>query len=112
MERNNKEKNMLYEWGLKYQDQNVFQKIDLNKESYFKERQKSVVLTEYGFETFPELVNLLDNMWGEDMVLGQIKRVVGVAALKNKPIDRIQKEVGGAAEEKKENILPSYIYNF
>lgn len=116
MERNEKEKNMLYEWGMKNNLRYHFSTIDNKKKSYFIERSESFeedsYIKKYGFETLPELIKELDVLWENDEAMKEIKRVVGVSAIKNKP----SKEVSKGNDVKKgkgtDDKLPTFIYNF
>ena len=118
MNKNEREKKILYEWGLQNKEEYRFNGIDREKESYFVKRDEDVgsYIREYGFETLPELMRELDVLWGEDEVMSRIKRVVSIAALKNKPTKAIQEEVMMDNLDKKsretEDKLPAFIYNF
>lgn len=115
MDRNAREKEMLYEWGMKNTGSYHFQKMDRTKDSYYIKRKGSgeSYIREYTIETLPQIMKELDAMWGADEVMDQIKKVIGVASLKNKP-DKIaaKKEnmTGGKNEAKSK--LPEFIYNF
>lgn len=115
MDKNAREKELLYEWGIKNTEGYDFQKMDKTGDSYFIKRRgnEEQYIREYAVETLPEIVKELDAMWGADEIMGQIKKVIGVAALKNKP-DRVLVEEQNARDGKKEikNKLPEFIYNF
>lgn len=106
MDKNAREKEMLHEWGIKNKGNYDFQKMDKCKDSYFIKREgnEELYIREYTVETLSEMMKELDVMWCTDEIMDQIKKAVGVAALKNKP-DKIP-----AREEK--NKLPEFIYNF
>ena len=114
MEKNEKEKQMLYEWGKKNQSKYSFQKIDKEIDSYFIKRKTDFrevpYIKEYGFETVLELDKELESLWYMDEVLGEMRKVIGVAAIKNKPLVATKE-----SETKKteiQNQLPTFIYNF
>lgn len=105
---------MLYQWARENSGSFFFQEIDTSKESYFVQRDfdvdSSQYIREYTIESLPEFMKELDILWGTDEIMCQIKKTVGVAALKNKPQNR---------EELKEeppiglkNKLSMFIYNF
>lgn len=116
MGKNDKEKQMLYEWaktnGIDYH----FQDIDLNRKSYFIQRGtgdgSNSYIREYGFETLPEFIKELDVLWGNEKVTESIKKAVGVAAIKNKPAKVMQEAVAKINKEELQDKLPVFIYNF
>lgn len=120
MDKNEKEKKMLYEWGTKNSSLYQKQKEDKGSDSYYIKRDvsKNIYIREYGFETLPELINELDHLWENDEVMEQIKHVIGIASLKNKPGKAALKEAETDDEkraidkENAENKLPVFIYNF
>ena len=116
MGKNDKEKQMLYEWaetnGIDYH----FQEIDQKKTSYFLQRgiedDRNSYIREYGFETLPEFMEELDILWENEKVTESIKKAVGVAAIKNKPMKVIQETVEAINKEEPQDKLPAFIYNF
>lgn len=122
MDKNDKEKQMLYEWGRKNSDNEQFQAVDKNRESYFLQREEGIsaglYIREYGFETLPEFIQELDVLWGDGEVMEQIKKTCAVAAMKNEIVERVflsdAKELLCKTETKqdREDKLPMYIYNF
>lgn len=112
MDRNEKEKNMLLEWAERNNEVYQFTRIAKEKKSYFIERQEEPYIREYGFETLPELFHEMDCMWKNEQYMEEIRKVIGVAALKNKPSEDMhgQEEINPTAD--KEDILPEFIYNF
>lgn len=120
MDRNEREKKMLYEWGIQNHSEDLFPTIDKEKESYFIKRKnnKDPYIREYDFETLPELASGLDILWENDKVMEQIKKMIGIAALKNKPSkvrseeikEDNRKEINSKQEA--EDKLPVFIYNF
>lgn len=112
MDRNEREKNMLREWAEKNNSAYQFPKIEKDKDSYFIERQETSYIREYGFETLPELFQELNILWKDEKSMEQINKVVGVAALKNKPSEDIQKQVQEEDADEMKDMLPEFIYNF
>lgn len=111
MKKNEKEYQMLYEWGVRNHLKYNFLQIDKERESYFIKRQNDSYIREYTFDTLPELMGELDLLWKDEEMLKQIKKVIGVAAMKNKPtrfVGERQQEVKAEKEEK----MPAFIYNF
>ena len=117
MDKNNREKEMLYQWAKANSGGFCFQEIDRSKESYFEQRNFDVnsdqYIREYAIESLPELMKELDTLWGTDEIMYQVKRIVGVAALKNKP-NRLEKQEETRLENKMElkDKLSAFIYNF
>lgn len=112
MDRNEKEKNMLREWAKKNNAAYRFTAIDMEKESYFIKRSARKYIREYQFETLPELLQELDYMWQDENSMAQIKKIVAVAALKNRPSEEIQKQTEKHHAHEKKELLPEFIYNF
>lgn len=117
MDKNSREKNMLYQWAASNSTSYRFQEIDKTKESYFMQRtgdaDSNQYIREYAVESLPELMKEIDALWGADEVMCQIKKAIGVAALKNKPV-RLGSGEETRAENKTESKdkLPAFIYNF
>lgn len=112
MDKNEREKKMLYEFGVENCQRYHFEEIDKKKESYFIKREEDSYIREYAVETLPELMKELNTLWGDDEMMGRIKKVIGVAAMKNKPVKKAQEKTGGEKQEDKEEKLPAFIYNF
>lgn len=112
MDKNEREKKLLYELAMENGGQYHFQQIDKMKESYFIQRQEDTYIREYAFETLPELMNELNALWNQDGIMEQVKRVIGVAAMKNKPVKTVKDKSEMESREDKEEKLPVYIYNF
>lgn len=121
LDKNSREKKMLYEWGTRNCEAYHFQEKNENEESYFtpKLEERSSYIMEYGFETLPEVAKALDDLWGSSELMAEIKKVVEVAALKNKPAKQsklkddnleIRKEI--PKSKTSEDKLPAFIYNF
>lgn len=112
MDRNEKEKNILHEWAETKDSAYQFSKIEKERKSYFVKRQETSYIREYGFETLPELFQELDRMWQDEKYIGQMKKVVGVAALKNKPLKESDRQMGESHTDEAKDMLPEFIYNF
>ena len=116
MGKNDKEKQMLYEWAKTNGSDYHFQEINQNKESYFIRRGtedgKNSYIREYGFETLPEFMKELEVLWQDEKVTESIKKAVGVAAIKNKPVKIKQETVKTINQEEPQDKLPAFIYNF
>ena len=116
MGKSDKEKQMLYEWGKANCVDYHFREVDQEKKSYFIQRETenavSSYIREYGFETLPEFIKELDVLWENETVAESIKKVVGVAVIKNKPVEVVQKMVGTINKEETQDKLPAFIYNF
>ena len=111
-DRNEKEKQMLYEWGIENSERYLFQESDADKQSYFIKKQTHCYLREYNFETLPEFMKELDVLWDNDEAMKTVKKIVGVAVLKNRPLKEIKETPKETGEEKEEPKLPVFIYNF
>lgn len=113
MGKNNKEKQMLCEWGMKNCSGDIFTRPDPEKESYFLERPDDVYLREYQFDTLPDIMGELEALWMNDEIMDDgIKKVIGIAAMKNKPIGMAEEGKPGKDQEGQNEKLPMYIYNF
>ena len=86
--------------------------MEQEKKSYFVKRQDSSYMREYGFETLPEIMEELNSLWVNDEMMESIKKVVCVAAMKNKPIAESGGKKDGENTKKSEDELPVFIYNF
>ena len=116
MEKNDKEKQMMYEWGKTTGIDYHFQEIDQSKKSYFIQRGTEdgghSYIREYGFETLPEFRKELDVLWQDEKVTESIKKAVGAAAIKNMPMKVKQEMAEKSNKEDPQNKLPVFIYNF
>lgn len=120
MDKNDKEKQLMYEWGKKHSDSSQFQEMDGDRQSYFiqRDRNTSAYIREYGFETLPEFMQELEALWGDEPVMEQMKKICAVAVMKNEITGRISvhdtKEISDNPGTKpdQEDKLPVYIYNF
>lgn len=111
MDKNKKEKELIQEWGIKNQNNSYFQVIDKSADSYFSKIDHANYLREYGFLTLPELRAELDALWTNDEIMDQIKKIAGVAALKNKPV-KISNEESKSETKETERKLSAFIYEF
>lgn len=112
MKKNEKEKQMLYEWGTNNSSEDIFMQIDYVKNSYFQKRIDHTYIKEYSFETLLELMEELNVLWENDEKMESIKKVVGVAAMKNKPVKTEKEKEQIKDQPKQEEKLPVFIYNF
>lgn len=110
MDKNQKEKQILYNWGKENKQKYSFQREDKEKDSYFIKRQDNSYIKEYAFETLPQFREMLDSLWYDDGTIESIKMAAAVAAMKNKPIKKLVKTDN--EKEKLDDELPAYIYNF
>lgn len=117
MDKNSREKDMLYQWAQSNNKSYCFQEIDNTKESYFEQRMGSAdserYIREYTMESLPELTKELDALWGADDIMCHVKKAIGVAALKNKPVKSDSRETAKVdIKAKTQEKLPVFIYNF
>lgn len=109
MEKNQKEKQVLYDWGVENYSEDIFVRIDDAKKSYFSQRGSDSYIRKYAFDTAREFMDELNMLWEDDEKMDKIKKAIGVAAMKNKPV---------AMEQEKEQLkvqtegLSEFIYNF
>lgn len=92
-----------------------FQKINNKMESYYIIRSDSEYCMEYYFDTLPELKKMMDNLWMDIPYMDDIKKVLLVSAMKNKPQKNEIIENQTTEETDKQNLnnkLPMFIYNF
>lgn len=108
---------MLYQWAVSNSLSFCFQRIDKERESYFLRRTEGdgphQHIKEYSVESLPELMKEIDKLWGADEIMSQIKKAIGVAALKNKPVllDNLETARIDNKTVSKDK-LPVFIYNF
>lgn len=112
MDKNQKEKQILYEWGKENDQKYSFLRADKRKDSYFIKRQDNSYIREYAFETLPQLKEMLNSLWCNDETIESIKMAVAVAAMKNKPIKSFVRTDNEDRKSKLDDELPVYIYNF
>ena len=112
MDKNKKEKQILYEWGKENSQKYPFLWADKKKDSYFIKRQDNSYIREYTFETLPHLKEMLNSLWSDDERIESIKMVVAVAAMKNKPIKNFVRTDNEERKSELDDELPMYIYNF
>ena len=106
------EKDRLYKWAVlnskRNNEGNCFTKIDKNQESYYEKYEDREYLTEYKFQTVPELREELQKLWPNEECMKQIETVVIVAAMKNCKKIYENNNINEVMEEQ----LKPYIYNF
>ncbi len=113
MDKNQVEKEKIYEWGTKHTCRELVEKYftskDASAQSYFIPREQTDYLTPYGFETLPELDSLLHALWKDEEHMQEVQKVCLIAAMKNKPskTDKGSSDIQNTKEQ-----LPQYIYNF
>ncbi len=110
MDINQKEKELFADWYKQVEnDENIyaFPKFDENAESFFVKHQNDNYLMEYDFDSLPEVKSKLQEMWEGQEYMQKITTPVLVATMKNKPVSDNAKK-----DDKPENVLPSFIYNF
>lgn len=114
MQKNEREKQMLYEWGIHNGSEDIFMQIDPVKKSYFQQRTSDTYIKEYSFNTILEFMEELNILWENDEKMEGIKKVVGVAAMKNKPtkMENVKEKEQVKDQVKQEEKLPVFIYNF
>lgn len=112
MGKNQKEKQMLYEWGMNHYSKDIFVQPDQTKESYFLQRPDDVYLKEYQFDTLPDFIEELEGLWINDETMESIKKVIAVAAMKNKPVKMDENNKQRKNQMDQDEELPVYIYNF
>lgn len=114
MDKNKREKDRLLEMAHGQElDRNCFTLPEENADTYFLERKDSIYLKEYGFETVPQLRELLQKETGFDGEQEELLTVITVAAFKNqirKEMPQDKKESVAVQRETKE-VLPTFIYN-
>lgn len=114
MGKNNREKEMLYQWAKVNDKSFCFQEIDKSKESYYGKRnygeESGQYIREYAIESLPDIMKELDILWSTDEIMCQVKKIVGVAVLKNKPLN--QEELKEKHKKDLNDKLPVFIYNF
>ncbi len=116
VDKNEREKNSLYEYAVQNTRDYQFTTIDREKDSYYLKRNenfgKKTYLKSYGFEKLPELMEELDVLWGTEKLPEELRKIVGIAAMKNKISDKQSVICDEVIKTKQENKLPAYIYNF
>lgn len=113
MEKNKREKQLIYEWGMKNCSEDIFAKPDPKMESYFLQRPDGLYLREYNFDTFKDFMEELEMLWANDKIMDDsIKRIIGVAAMKNKPVSTNGENETDKDRARQDEKLPVYIYNF
>lgn len=117
---NMSEKEMIKTWAAEKFSEEMQQEYlpqpDIRKESYWTEYDNGENITEYSFETVPELKKMLEREWTEEVFLNDLILPLAVAAFKERKII-LQKEnqiesrqdTGKAADEFS---IPEFVYVF
>lgn len=105
-----REREMLYHLELDMSDgwEKSFDFTHKEKDSYYVLQDKHEYLMEYGFETVPQLKEVLDRLWENEQYMQDIEKMVLAAAIKNKP----KQEERVCAERDAHGYMPEFIYNF
>lgn len=85
-----------------------FYMTDSAVKSYFQAETERNYLTEYHFETLPQLRELLSEMWKQEDYMQKELKTLLAAAMKNKPL----KEDGIVKQNNLEEPMPVFIYAF
>lgn len=114
MKKDSREKELFYQWSNKEDVKYSFDKIDVQKESYFIKSEPREYIREYHFETLPELKEELTKMWTGEKDMESIMQAVLVAAFKNKPMNSSDSGMVSSGQNTPNNgeKMPAYIYNF
>lgn len=109
----------MYAWVVKQHSQviedNVFSKFDFEAHSYFEKRKEKTGATEYSFETFAELKDMLSRGWEKEDIMQEMTVISTVTAMKYKPKlvveeDETMKTVKDRMPDTME--IPEYVYVF
>lgn len=105
-----REREMLYhlELDMPNEWEKSFDFMYKEKNSYYVLQDKHEYLMEYGFETVPQLKEMLDRLWENEQYMQGVERTVFAAAIKNKP----KQEVRESIERETDGYMPEFIYNF
>lgn len=105
-----REREMFYHLELDMPDgwEETFDFAHKDKDSYYVLRGRQEYLMEYGFETLPQLKEILDKLWENDSCVKNIEKTVLVAAIKNKP----KQETRESRERDTDGCMPEFVYNF
>lgn len=117
MDKNEKEKNLFYEWACRYDSdelkKNIFSPSMQGTDSYFVKREKGDnYLREYEFQTLPELRAELEIMWAGESYMDAVLKPVLVGSFKNRIATREENTDGVFDDIQKKEGLSPYIYNF
>lgn len=115
MDKNIREKDILKNWHDNISDTDnvyVFPQAD-DSESYFIKREEADYLTEYNFETLPQLKEILSGKWKDEPYMLEILKPVLVAAMKNKPSEEQSSDNDRQKNDPDStDKIPEFIYNF
>lgn len=111
MEKNKREKDMLYKWACdnseKYKEKGGLESVSSElHDSFFIKRNPANYLKEYSPNDLRDFHCLLHGVWGEDDAMRQVLIATEVAIMKNMP------SIGEENLKQKKSELPGYIYNF
>lgn len=112
MGKSDKEKNLIYEWGVTNHDVYQFMVINKDAKSYFKERKNHNYLREYYFDTLPELRDNLHLLWEGESCMDDVLQPVLVASMKNKMEASKRSEPAEKEPYENKEKMPAFIYNF
>ncbi|MDE6052965.1 MAG: hypothetical protein K2G55_04200 [Lachnospiraceae bacterium] len=105
-----REREMLYHLELVMSDgwEKSFDFTHKEKDSYYVLQNKHEYLMEYGFETIPQLKEMLDRLWKNEQYMQDIEKTVLAAAIMKKP--KLEENV--YAERDAHGHMPEFIYSF
>lgn len=112
MDKNKKEKELLLQLSREHgATNNCFTEPDKNADTYFIKRENSNSLTEYDFQTIPELTALLQQEL-QSVDNEEIIKLLSIATFKNRPVaDAHMSSPKTSGFAKDGEVLPSHIYN-
>ena len=105
-----REREVLYHLELDMPDgwEKSFDFMYKEKDSYYVLQDKHEYLMEYGFETVPQLKEMLDRLWENEQYMQDIEKTVLAASIKNKP----KQEERENTKRDADGYMPEFIYNF
>ncbi len=117
MDKNEKEKRLLYEWACRYDSdeikKDIFSAFMQDVDSYFVKRKKEDnYLCEYEFQTVPKLRAELEKMWSDELYMDVVLKPVLVGSFKNRVATREENTNEVFDDIQKKEGLSPYIYNF
>lgn len=113
MDKCERERALLEEWAKRNACRYQIPQSDAASETYFVPVSDSNGIREYNIDTLPDIREELENMWHDDMHMQEIIKIVGVAAMKNKPknISFDRRDECRNSDSTQEQLMP-FIYNF
>jgi len=112
MDKCEREKTLLEEWAKENMHRYQFPQIDIANETYFMPVRDKNGIREYNISTLPDIREELESMWHDDIHMQDIIKIVGVAAMKNKPKDTVSNRQNGKNLDSTQEQLMPFIYNF